>query len=114
MTNSRLLATVIAAVTITFVVGPSEAANGRSAALGRRYKTSSEGCETQYSLPLLRAAATNASTSWNRPGESASQMDLGSCRSRCSTSADKCGARGSKECSRSRSIPATSATTASL
>ena len=33
MTNSRLLATVFAAVTITSVVGPSEAANERSAAL---------------------------------------------------------------------------------
>ena len=57
MTNSRLLATVVAAVTVTFVVGPSEAAMGAPLPLDRRYKTSSEGCETRYSLPLPRAAA---------------------------------------------------------
>ena len=112
MPASRLLVAVIAAGIITFVLGPSEAANGRPAAT-RSLQDVIGGLRSQYSLPLLRVAATNASTLWNRPGESESQMDLGSCRSRCSTSAGRCAARDSKECSRSRSIPAMSVTTAS-
>ena len=63
-----------------------------------------EGCGAQYSLLLLRPGAATVSTSLSRQGEFVLPTDLGSCRSRSSTSAHECAAAGSKECSHSPSI----------